>query len=98
MDEKEQPINHWLHHGELGSLLRHLEQLNALNAVIQPLLPAQFKGGCRVENVSGGCLTLAVNNAGLVTLLRYEIPTLLAALRKDPKWAGIASIKCHVSV
>ena len=98
MDEKEQSVKHWLHQGELGNLLGHLEQLNALNAVVQSLLPAQFKAGCRVENVSGACLTLSVNNASLVTLLRYEIPSLLAALRKERKWAGIASIKCHVSV
>jgi hypothetical protein len=98
MGEKEQSIKHWLHQGELGNLLTHLEQLNALNAVIQSLLPEQFKGGCRVENVSGACLTLSVNNASLVTLLRYEIPNLLTALRKEPKWAGIASIKCHVAI
>lgn len=98
MDEKEQPIAQWLHQGELGNLFRHLEQINALNALLQTLLPEQFREGCRVQNVAGGCLTLAVKNAGQVTLLRYEIPTLLAALRKEPKWAGIASIKCQVVI
>ena len=96
MDEKEQPIGHWLLSGELGHLFRHLEQLKALNAQVQSLLPEQFREGCHVENVNGGCLTLVVNSAGLVTLLRYEIPQLLAQLRCQPQWAGIASIKCRV--
>lgn len=97
MDEKEQPIDHWLNSGELGNLFRHLAQIEALNAALKPLLPETFREGCRVENIEQGCVILAVKNASIVTLLRYELPQLLNQLRQDPRWAGLASIKCKVN-
>ncbi len=95
MDDKAH-IADWLHSGELGQLIRHLEDIQLVNEAIQSLLSEPFQGGCHVENITQGCVMLAVKDANLMTLLRYEIPNLLAALRKNTRWAGIASIKCHI--
>ncbi len=89
----EQPIKSWLHAGELGNLIQQLEYIQALDAAIQPLLPEAFQAVCRVKSVSQGCVILSVPNASILTLLRYEIPNILAELRKERRWAGIASIK-----
>lgn len=96
MDEKERDIAHWLTLGELGPLFRQLEQIEALNAALLPLIPENFRAGCRVQNVVQGCVILGVQNASMITLLRYEIPNILSQLRQIPRWAGLASIKCKI--
>jgi hypothetical protein len=89
-------IRHWLQQGELGNLVKHIEDIEAAHQAIHALLPDPFKDACHVHNITQSCIILGVKDPNIMTLLRYEIPNLLAALRKDPRFAGVASIKCHM--
>ena len=47
------------------------------------LLPAPLQGKCRAANYRNAILIIEVTNASWMTRLRYEIPSLLSALRKE---------------
>ncbi|CAQ83212.1 MULTISPECIES: DUF721 domain-containing protein [Photorhabdus] len=54
-----------------------------LNRAVISLLPAQLHPWCRVANYRKQILVLEAGNASWMTRLRYELPTLLSALRSE---------------
>ncbi|KER03157.1 DUF721 domain-containing protein [Photorhabdus temperata] len=54
-----------------------------LNRAVTSLLPAQLHPWCRVANYRKQILVLEAGNASWMTRLRYELPTLLSALRSE---------------
>lgn len=85
-----------LRQGEFGNLLAELQKIKDLNKAIMPLLPEPFRD-CQVSRIQQGTVTLDVPNGSMATMLRYELPNILSALRKDKAWMGLASIKTRVA-
>lgn len=85
-----------LKRGELSGLVKQVLKAHEVNQVLQPLLNPEHQGQCQVTHVEGGCVTLDVPNASLLTVMRYQAPELLSKLRMNKALAGLTSIKCRI--
>ena len=82
--------------GQLGQLLKKNQQLETINALVQPLLDEELALHCQVANFREGCLVLQADSAAWATRLRYQIPVLLQALRTPDRLPNIATIRLIV--
>ncbi|RUT65041.1 hypothetical protein CKG00_00490 [Morganella morganii] len=67
----------------LKSIQQRAVVLLKLNRAVLALLPAMLKPHCRVANYRKQLLILEVSNAAQMTRLRYELPALRSALRRE---------------
>lgn len=67
----------------LKSIQQRAVVLLKLNRAVLALLPAILKPHCRVANYRKQLLILEVSNAAQMTRLRYELPALRSALRRE---------------
>ncbi|NKB46315.1 MAG: DUF721 domain-containing protein [Legionellales bacterium] len=69
--------------GKLQYLLQRTSELDILNNTLRGYLPAELVEHVWVTNIRQGCLILATHNATWGTHLRYLLPSLRDALRRD---------------
>lgn len=82
---------------QLQQIIKKSELLQQLDHKVKNLITDQtLRTHCQVANLRDGVLVIATDNANWATRLRYLTGNLLAELRKQPEFAGIASIKCYV--
>ena len=67
----------------LKSIQQRAVVLLKLNRAVLALLPAMLKPHCRVANYRKQLLILEVSNAAQMTRLRFELPALRSALRRE---------------
>ena len=77
----------------LQSLIDKAQQLEALNQLILPLLPAELKPHCKVANYSHGILTLTVDSAAWGMKLKFSHSELLHRLRTEGQLYNLKVIK-----
>lgn len=82
--------------GPLASLLARVEQLNQLQAVLDPLLPPAARPFCRIASYRQGALLLILPNAQWATRLRYQENRLLGLMGQQPAFADIQRILVKV--
>lgn len=76
----------------LKNILNKLELINKLNLALAKLLDPELQPHCQVANYRDGQIVIQVDSPVFATLLRFQLPQLLSALRKEPGLAGIASL------
>lgn len=80
----------------LGGILRKARTLKAVETLVLQHLDKELAEHCAVTNVKLGAVTISCDSAQWVTMLRFEIPSLLEKCRQSKELASIASIKCKV--
>jgi hypothetical protein len=80
----------------LSQIVRKVDQLAQLNRIVHQKLDPALKTHCRVANYRDGVLILTTNTSATGHLLRFAKGELLTALRKEPEWCHLKSIKIHV--
>jgi len=83
--------------GTLQTLVTQAMELKQLNELLQQYVSEELAPHCKVVGFEQGCLTLATSNGNYATLLRYQVSELLSALRREPNFCGLGSIKVQVS-
>jgi len=83
--------------GVLHDLVVKSSQLKQLNDSLHRYISADLVEQCKVVEFEQGCLIIAASNGNYATLLRYQVSELLSALRKEPNFYGLASIKIQVA-
>ena len=79
------------------TLLGKVEKLHDLNVLIKQYLPSPLVNHCQVANLRHGKLVLSVDSPVWATKLRFYMPELLAALRQQPRFAGLAGMDVCVA-
>lgn len=80
----------------LRFMVAKTQQLQQINAVISSILPAEVSKHCQAQNLDGGCLVISTDHAAWATQLRYLQPQLLTALRQQPAFRHVGSVKIRV--
>ena len=83
-------------HTPLDRLLRVAADQQHHLAALRALLPATLRRGISGANLRGSTLTLFCDNGALATRLRFQLPTLLEALRELADYAAVEDIKVRV--
>ncbi len=96
-----EPIKHtvveiFTHSPRLGLIVNKVEQLSKLNRLVHEKLDCNLAKYCRVANVRDGILILTTSSPATGHLLRFAISDLLTALRAEPEWCHLKSIKTQV--
>ncbi|NIQ10147.1 MAG: DUF721 domain-containing protein [Gammaproteobacteria bacterium] len=68
--------------GELEQTIRRSNSLRRLSDRLQTLLDSELAEHCHLLNVRDGLIIIACDSTAWATRLRYQIPTLLEALRQ----------------
>lgn len=71
-------------------------QLEELSNKVSQLLPQNLATECQVGSFNKGCLILTTSNAAWASQLRYALPELRDALRKEAGMYQLTSIKINV--
>lgn len=77
----------------LHDILQRMAKLRELDKVVQPFLPEQLRGFCKVANYRQGTLVFSVSNANWATELRFLENELLDQLRTQAGLYDLRSIK-----
>lgn len=80
----------------LNGLIKKSEALDELNSIIAEHLDPELAQHCHVSNLQKGSITMSCDSAEWLTLMRFEVPTLLQKLRKVEALRSIANIRCQV--
>lgn len=80
----------------LREIVCKVEQLAKLNRQVLNKLEPQLAKHCRVANLKDGILILTTQSPTWGHQLRFASSDLLSALRAEPEWCGLKSIKIHV--
>lgn len=81
---------------QLSTLIHQVAKLKYLNQQINAFLPEVLKSRCQVTSFVQGQLGFIVNSGAAATQLRYLIPDLLIALKKQPFCKDIQGIHFKV--
>lgn len=80
----------------LQHLMQHGKRLARLNMLILDILGNEDAAGCRVANLRGTTLVLAVTSPAWASRLRYQIPRLLQQFQSDSRLPAITDIQIRV--
>jgi len=83
---------------QITKLCQHALKIEAINEIVQPLLPESVKGHCHVGSFTNSCLKLVIDNPNWATELRYCLPEIRDTLRREAKLYQLSSIKLEVAV
>lgn len=84
---------HYYLNTQLMEISNRVIQLEELNNKLQTHLPSYLREHCHVGSFNNGCMVIMVNNAAWASELRYNLPELRDALRKEAGIYQLASIK-----
>lgn len=82
--------------GTLNDLIAHSTKLNELTQKVRTLLPPYLGAHCVAAAWEEDKLIVHSTNAAAGTVLRYQLPKLLPLLQKDPLYANIKQVICHI--
>jgi hypothetical protein len=82
---------------QLAHLCKRSFQLEELTEKVERLLPEALAQNCRVGGFEKGCLTLVTPHSGWASQLRYAVPELRDALRKDAGMYQLTSIQIAIA-
>lgn len=82
----------------LTEICKRAIQLEELNSKIYTYLPTSLQKHCHVGSFTNGCLVIIVNDAVWASELRYSLPDLRDALRKEAGIYQLSSIKINVAM
>ncbi len=80
----------------LSQIVNKVEQLARLNRIVHQKCNPELRKHCKVANYRDGILILTTHSSAIAHLLRFEKSALLSALRSEPRWCHLKSIKIHV--
>ena len=80
----------------LRQLMQRCEQLRALQRQLHQCLDLNLMGHCRLVNLQGQSLILAVPSPAWATRMRYQLPTLLSCLQAQQGMRHIKEIQIRV--
>lgn len=80
----------------LSSLIDRVKKIAELDKVVRAELSKPLADYCRVANIRHSKLIIQTDSPVWASKLRFESTTLLAALRKQPRFAGLAGIDFFV--
>lgn len=75
-------INHCMNK-QLQSICQKAVEIDKLNLLVKQFLPTHLSEHCRVSSFSKGTLTVQIDDPAWATELRYSLPELRDALRKE---------------
>lgn len=78
------------------SLFAKLKELEHLNQLMGPLLPAECQGFCQVANVTGRTLILIAANGAIATQIRFLKGEILAQMKQHPTLSLFQDLQCKV--
>ncbi len=81
----------------LTEICKRAIQLEELNSKIYTYLPSSLQKHCHVGSFTNGCLVIIVNDAVWASELRYSLPNLRDALRKEAGIYQLSSIKINIT-
>ncbi len=81
---------------EFQLVLKKTQELRTLQSILEAYLDPLLHPHCHVGGYREGELTLLAAAPTWATHIRYLIPDLLEALKKEPKFRQIHSIYCRV--
>lgn len=81
----------------LIEICKRAVQLEELNSKLYTYLPLSLQEHCHVGSFVGGCLIIVVSDAVWASELRYSLPVLRDALRKEAGIYQLSSIKITVA-
>lgn len=81
----------------LIEICKRTVQIEELNAKLYAYLPLSLQKHCHVGSFIGGCLVIVVSDAVWAAELRYSLPALRDALRKEAGIYQLSSIKITVA-
>jgi hypothetical protein len=80
----------------LANIIYKVDQLAKLNRIVLKKLDSELARHCRVSNLREGILILTTSSPTTGHLLRFSEIDLLIALRTDPAFCHLKSIKTQV--
>ena len=83
--------------GCLGQLVTKAKQLQAMNRILQELLPPTLKPYCQVMNARESILIIQVKSAVWITRLRMDCPDLLNRLQFYKPFEFIRSLEYRIN-
>jgi hypothetical protein len=83
--------------GEMQNIFLKTKWLQELGQRLATYLPENLRDHCSVLNYHQNILTLQTKNGSVATILRYQIPELLNALRTRGNLPALIRIECVVS-
>ncbi|MBB72714.1 MAG: hypothetical protein CMF50_09990 [Legionellales bacterium] len=78
------------------NLVERVYQLSSLDEFLKQFLDEEVHPYIRVANYRDGEMVLAVTSPAFATMLRYQIPDLLAKLRRQPGLAALRQISYFI--
>ena len=90
------PLNNLLSTAGLRPLIQRCEQLRSLQRLLHQCLDLNLMAHCQLVNLQGHRLVLAVPSPAWASRLRYQIPSLLACLQKQPGMQQLSEIQLRV--
>ena len=81
---------------QLAEICQQSIVIEDLSIQVRERLPEELKDHCSVGSFEKGCLTLCVADAVWATPLRYALPDLRDALRKEAGFYKLTSIKIAI--
>ena len=80
----------------MGEIVNKVDQLAKLNRKVAQTLDPELKKHCKVANLREGILILTTTSAAFGHKIRFIEMDLLSAIRAEPEWCHIKSIKTQV--
>jgi hypothetical protein len=80
----------------LSQIVNKVDQLAKLNRIVHQKCDPELRKHCKVANYRDGILILTTHSSATGHLLRFSKSELLTALRSEPAWCHLKSIKIHV--
>lgn len=82
----------------LASICKRAIELESITAMVHKCLPEKYRAYCKVSSFNKGCLVLLVNNALWASEIRYLLPELRDALRKNAGLHQLITIKMNIDL
>lgn len=76
-------------------LINHSKQLIQINEIVRHTLTQPLQSHCKVANYRENILYLHVDSPAWATRLRFALPELTEALKKNRDFSGLTQIQIH---
>ncbi len=77
---------------ELAQVLNQVHTLQKLNSILQKHIKAPLNEHCIIANLKAEKIILHTDSSAWATYLRYELPTLLQAIKRYEEYLNVTEI------
>lgn len=81
----------------LGKILKMATELKQLNLVFQEVLHSELAKHCYIAELEKNSITIIVDSASWVTVLRYAIPDIIKTLRAHSEFEHLQTIRYKIA-